>query len=295
MTILVIYHEDEQRSDLALTLTKKAIPYIECHSLKASFPLMADKSLDIRAIIVNYRWAKEETLFLETLAKDKHFLDIPLILILDDDARKEITIFKHTAPYHRLHMPFTEYTLHTTILNAENEFLQRRALRQEIKARESIIGAICSGTFRIKTFEEAEALTTMLSLACPEPDRIAFGLFELLANAIEHGNLEIDHEEKRRLMEKNCLRQEISRRLTLPEYQDRYVEIIFKREDNMVSFNIKDHGAGFNHNDYLDIDLAANQSYHGRGIALARMTSFDSLEYLGNGNNVAASAKFTAS
>ncbi|WP_339861763.1 ATP-binding protein [Paremcibacter congregatus] len=298
MTVLVIHDTNQTplkaggTSDIPGILTTCDCPFVEATSLKDALMLLTEKVGAIHTIIVNYRIIMENGNFLKQLTSTTTLRDIPLILRVDVQEQDRIKPFKHSAPYLWLQHPFTASSLYSMVLSAESEFAQRRALRREIHSRESVIGAITRGTFRIKTFDQAEALTTMLSLACPEPDRVAFGLFELLANGIEHGNLSISHEEKRELMAENKHRDEIQRRLHLPENKDKYVEIVFERESNLVTFKITDQGNGFDHDSYLEDDLLTNQTHHGRGIALARATSFDYLEYLDKGNKVLAVTKF---
>ncbi|MCF8473865.1 MAG: ATP-binding protein [Emcibacter sp.] len=292
MALLVIHNQDGKILDCNRNLKRHNYPFTDVNNVQDSMTFLANNHPETHAIIIDFNHILKEPDFLKTLATKDHLQDIPLILILDDIRSKEIKRFKHISPYQWLQRPFTPHTLHAMIHGAQSESRQRRQLRNQIHSRESVIGTITSGTFCIKTFEEAEALTTMLSLACPEPDRIAFGLFELLANAIEHGNLEISHKKKWCLMKKDTHRQEIERRLSMPKYKNRYVTIKFEQEGNLVSFKIEDQGRGFNFNDYLHIDLSANQTHHGRGIALARATSFDYLEYIGNGNKVLAITKF---
>ncbi|NOZ42167.1 MAG: ATP-binding protein [Alphaproteobacteria bacterium] len=163
---------------------------------------------------------------------------------------------------------------------------------REIYRDPGIFAKVKRGIFRLKTFTEAESLTAIIAESCPEPDRIALGLFELLANGIEHGNLGISHEEKWCLMKQDRYRQEINHRLAAPSYRDRYVEIAFDRQQKQIAFRIEDQGAGFDYNAFLNGDLSANDSCHGRGIALARSYSFDHMNYSGTGNKVLAITKF---
>lgn len=269
--------------------------YIESCGFERAYSLLESHKNNIHTIIMNYNDAMTDGKFLDNIAKHDSFRHIPLILTLNRGQTDHNKSFKHSSPYQWLHVPVEQSVLNAMVLSSRNEFLHHQDLRQEINKRESIIGTIKSGTFRIKTLEQANALTTMLSVACPEdPDRIAFGLFELLANAIEHGNLDISSEQKLHLVGEGLLQKEIDRRLGLPQYRDRYVDVTFERLDSIVTFSITDQGEGFNHENYQHIDLSTNQTYHGRGIALARATSFDYMEYLGSGNKVLAIAKFNA-
>ena len=266
---------------------------IKVDDLEVGSDRLSDAASDIHAIIVGYDQLRQDKIFLKKLSRDETLQDIPLILCLTCHEQKAPPLLKHSAPCYFLYLPCEDHMLHSMLVCGERELLQRRLLRQQIQSRQSVIGALRRGIFRLKNFEQAEALTTMLSLACPDSDRVAFGLFELLANSIEHGNLGIGSMEKKQLIEKNVRQTEINRRLALPEYKDKYVEVIFERDKDLVSFRIEDQGQGFDYAAYLDVDLAANQGYQGRGIALARATSFDYLEYMGNGNKVLAISKFS--
>jgi hypothetical protein len=82
--------------------------------------------------------------------------------------------------------------------------------------------------------------------------------------------------------------QEIQRRLQLPEYRDRLVEVSFEKVNKLICITIQDQGAGFNWQNYLDFSPERAFDLNGRGIALAYKLSIDQLQYLGNGNTVKA-------
>lgn len=51
-------------------------------------------------------------------------------------------------------------------------------------------------SFSFRSHKEAQTVTALLAKTCAQPERVATGLFELLVNAIEHGNLDISFDEK---------------------------------------------------------------------------------------------------
>lgn len=165
-------------------------------------------------------------------------------------------------------------------------------LRDEVAQRASAIGLIMGGLFQVRTLGEARNLSTMLSLACAEPSRVIVGLRELIVNAIEHGNLGITCEEKSELIRTGQWQAEIDRRLSLPEYRDRRATVQFRREDHRAIFQVRDEGAGFDYRRFLKFDPARLMAPNGRGIAMARSMSFDTLTYIGAGNDVIAIANF---
>ncbi|WP_417320440.1 ATP-binding protein [Emcibacter sp.] len=235
---------------------------------------------------------QDGTELVRDLNANKSLRDLPLIVIVEHEENYENLRQKYSGSIYWLHKPFKAVSLHSLVESAMEDLRQRRSLRQEIESRESVIGYIQKGTFRIKNFLQAEKVATMLSLSCPEPDRIAFGLFELLANAIEHGNLGISFEEKRKLLEHGTMQKEVLQRLGEPAYRDRYVEVEFELKDNEVVFQITDQGNGFDVDSFISAKIEPSSLPLGRGIALARETSFDTLEYLGKGNRVRATALF---
>jgi len=166
------------------------------------------------------------------------------------------------------------------------EFARLGLLRTELKKRSSAIGQIVQGQFRFKTRREAQNLATMLSMTCPNPMPIAIGLTELFINGVEHGCLDIGHDEKGRLIEDGILADEIERRRAMPEFCDRVVTVDFRREPNRLYFDVKDGGDGFDFESYI-ANSEGHSKKHGRGIMMAK-GCFESLAYKGNGNEVHA-------
>lgn len=293
MTLLLLFNHDMPESGISSLLDQKKYSCIEAKNLEAGFSILLNDNNDIHVIVVDHDLLMTDISFLKKLRDNEKFRDIPLIVATVDPERENIKPFSHCAPTYWLQPPFTYNSLLSMVTSADREFFHRRRLRREIDDCNSVFENLIRGTFHLKTFEQAESLTAILSRTCPEPDRVALGLFELLANGIEHGNLEISHEEKWSLLENNCYLAEINHRLGLPAYRDRYVECSFERKKDLIVFRIEDQGAGFNYDDYLGCDLSANEKCHGRGIALAQASSFDHLEYIGRGNRVMAVTRFT--
>jgi len=142
--------------------------------------------------------------------------------------------------------------------------------------------------FELRTAEEAGRLALFLAQAAPRPDSALLGLAELLLNAVEHGNLGITYAEKAELKRLDRWQEEVDRRSALRENHHKRVRVRFSREEGQLIFRISDDGPGFEWAKYLDLDPARAIDPNGRGIALARLTSFDSLDYPGCGNTVVA-------
>jgi hypothetical protein len=107
-----------------------------------------------------------------------------------------------------------------------------------------------------------------------------------MINAIEHGNLGITYREKTLLLMENDWRAEVERRQELPQFRKRMARVRFERLNDCLRFTIRDEGSGFNWQRYLEFDPTRIFDPNGRGIAMARRSSFCNIEFQGNGNTV---------
>lgn len=181
--------------------------------------------------------------------------------------------------------PFTEETMMATLKTALVDRQTYLSLQYEI--RHSRKKPLSSNRLVIRTLEEARDVAVLLAKLCQAPEIRGLGFLEILLNAIEHGNLGITYDEKSNLLAEGLWEQEVRYRLTLPENQAKVVEIfIYGDDDKTMSFLIRDQGNGFVWEDYLEFDPRRIMHDHGRGIAIAKAISFDTLAYRGCGNEV---------
>jgi len=211
---------------------------------------------------------------------------IPVIMQTSADTAHEVLEGIEAGAYYYLTKPYQKKILLGVVQSALKDFKTQQALQIEVQQNARTWSFLESGVFRFRTLKEARELAPLIANSCPQPERVVFGLGELLGNAVEHGNLQISYEEKSQLEEEDQLDAEIERRLTLPEYADKTVEVTFLRREGCIEISVKDQGKGFNWERYLALDEKRAFDSHGRGIAMAKVMSFDKLEYQGNGNHV---------
>ena len=190
--------------------------------------------------------------------------------------------------YYYLTKPYKRNELRTIVNAAVLDSIKYRKLEAETAKVFKAFACLKKGEFEVYTPEQGEQLSALLSSACPEPRKVVVGLWELILNGIEHGNLGISYEEKSQLNQDSQWNSEIARRLSLRENETKSVEIQMTRNNKYIEFIIEDMGEGFDWQDYIDISPERAFDSHGRGIAMAVMYSFDKVEYSGNGNIVSA-------
>jgi light-regulated signal transduction histidine kinase (bacteriophytochrome) len=117
---------------------------------------------------------------------------------------------------------------------------------------------------------------------------VAVGVWELLINAVEHGNLEITYADKTRLMQERRMLAEVAERLERPEFSHRIAVAVLERDEHTLTLMVEDDGPGFDWTPYLQLSPERAFHTHGRGIAMANALSFDELIYEGRGNRVTA-------
>ena len=230
---------------------------------------------------------------LRRMKRHPNLLSVPVILQTALAAGDEIIEGLDAGAYYYLTKPFEEQVLLSVLGTAVADRRRYRRAQQDSDLAVRTFGLMQEAAFVIRTLDEARDLATVLANACPEPKRVAIGLTELLLNAVEHGNLGISYAEKGRLRETGDWDREIATRLADPRYAERRVSVNYRRVDGAITVCIRDDGDGFDYTQYLDMDPSRVFDLHGRGIAMARMMSFDRLEYRGRGNEVEVAVNTT--
>jgi len=231
---------------------------------------------------------------METLEKIKShpvLMELPVILQTALASKQDIADGMKAGAYYYLTKPFEEEMLRSVIATAVEDRLRYRAIQDGLDQPSLMDQLMSEGKFTFRSLDEAREVATMLSSICPDPQRVVIGLSELLINAVEHGNLEISYDEKGKLKENGNWQEEVEKRLQMPEYASRSVSVEMEKNDSFVYFHISDDGEGFDFNSYLEMDPDRAFDNHGRGIAMSRMLSFDSLEYIDKGNQVKVGVK----
>ncbi len=223
---------------------------------------------------------------LHLLKKHARYLRVPVIMQTAVGSPEAVSEGLAAGAYYYLVKPYQRDMLLAIVDAAVSAYRERLQIELQIREQTQGYRLLKNGEFEFRTLTEARQLTLMLSQACPDPERVALGLSELLVNAVEHGNLGISYVDKTRLVQQGRWLEEVEDRLALPAYAKRRVRVHFHNADGEVTIRIEDEGAGFDWQPYLEFSASRAFDPHGRGISMARMVSFDSLEYQGCGNAV---------
>lgn len=216
---------------------------------------------------------------------------LPVILQTAFAGRDEILDGMRAGAYYYLTKPYDAETLAAVVATAARDFIEYRRLQDEVARGLECLTLIQSAVLTIRTIDQARDTAAVIANTCPDPAGAVIGLTELLVNAVEHGNLGITYEEKSALNASGGWEREVRRRMELPENAGKRVQLSIERNREELRFTIRDDGAGFPWIRFLEADPGRAFDNHGRGIAIARAISFNSVEYRDRGNEVVATVR----
>ena len=285
--ILVVDDEPLLLEILKEYLDEMGYSTIEANDGVEAWSILQEPSHQFDAIILDRMMPNMDGLEVLKKIKTHPTLNkVPVIMQTASVEKHEILEGLQAGCYYYLTKPYERDVFTSIVKTAVSDYLNYCSLQEELQKQSQSLMLLNYGEFSFRTLDESRVLTTLLAAACPEPDTIAMGLSEMLVNAVEHGNLGIGYSAKSRLLAERKWEQEIKQRLEQPENTNLYVTVRFKRSADKISIVIKDQGEGFEWQQYLEISPERSGDSHGRGIAMANLLSFDSIEYKGNGNEV---------
>ena len=288
--LLVVDDEDINRQTLRYCLEPVGFQIDEAgDGVEAWHALSQGRSI-YDAILLDRRMPEMDGM--ELLAKIKAedgLRDIPVVMQTAMDSEQEIIDGIEAGVYYYLTKPYDVDVLVSVVRSATEEYARHCRIQSELAKRSGAVRLMTSGRFELRTPKEADALAVLLASSLPRSSAVAMGFSELLINAIEHGNLEIDYEKKTELIAEGEWEDAIQNRLDQPPFRDRRVTVDVARNTAEARFTITDEGTGFDWQAYMDLTMDRVFDTHGRGIAMARKLSFSTLAYKGRGNVVEVS------
>jgi DNA-binding response OmpR family regulator len=286
--LLLIGSDQNSEGFLRTTLEKEGFQLTFVKTPEEAKRLIFEKPASFYSAYLfdDHQQTEQNLNLLQILKADSQYAIVPAIFQTDSRHSQEIELSLANGAYFFLLKPFTKDLLFSVLKAALKGFTNHQELTSRVADIENIRTMIDQAQFHIRTIQDAKSLSSVLAYMTPNPRESRVGLFELMVNAIEHGNLKISYQEKTKLIQQNILQKEILKRLTLPENHKKLVTVLFNRTPQQLEFTITDTGNGFDYLPYLEFSVERAMDNHGRGILIANKLSFDELEYLNNGSKV---------
>lgn len=225
---------------------------------------------------------------LKKLQADKQLSHIPVVIQSARASKEDVIEGIEAGAFYYLTKPYNEEQFSNVIRNCFRNYHVYHKLQTVLQGNASSMRLLEEATFKFRTLDDVHAIAMLVASACPASDRSMAGLFELMVNAVEHGNLGIGYDTKSHLNKEGQWAEEVDRRQSLESNQDKFAQINFLRKKDHIEITISDHGKGFDWQSYMDFSIERILDDHGRGIAIANNISFDHLEYNDSGTEVHA-------
>jgi DNA-binding response OmpR family regulator len=223
---------------------------------------------------------------LKLIRAEASLTELPVVMLTSANKTEDIVEGLAAGAYYYLIKPATQEILSRVVKSALQDSLKKRELHERIGQHINNMLLLRQAVFSYRTLQEAKDLALFLADISMSPDRTVTGYSELLINAVEHGNLGISYAEKSLLLSEGRWVEEVEQRLLSPLHSSQEIEVVVEKKADILSVKITDQGQGFDWHKYIQFDPERAFDLHGRGIAMSKVLSFDSLEYLGKGNSV---------
>jgi DNA-binding response OmpR family regulator len=225
---------------------------------------------------------------LKLIRANSNLLDLPVVMLTSANKTEDIVEGLAAGAYYYLIKPATQEVLSRVVKSALEESKKKEDLLARLGLHQNNLRLLRLAKFSFRTLQEAKDLALFLADLSMNPERTVSGYSELLINAVEHGNLGITYAEKSQLLAESRWTEEVELRQSSPQHIDQVVEVLLDKNEDQISVTITDQGNGFDWQRYLQFEPERAFDLHGRGIAMSKGLSFDSVEYVGKGNVVVA-------
>jgi DNA-binding response OmpR family regulator len=289
VTVLVVDDEEFNLELIADYLSDGGITAVSANRGMKAWELLQAEPEKYSAVLVDRMMPGMDGIDLLTRIKAEPRLSmLPVIMQTASTGKQHMLEGLQAGAYYYLTKPYDRQTLLAIVNTAISDYQRYSLLRENVQQTAHTLKMMDKGFFTYQTLEDGRSLAALLANACDDANRVVLGLTELMVNAVEHGNLEIDYDEKSRLNLAGKWEKEVMARLESEQFSNKRVRVEFERQSDQVVFNIIDQGNGFDWSNYLHISPERAFDTHGRGIAMANTISFDQIEYCGVGNEVRA-------
>lgn len=226
--------------------------------------------------------------FIRAMRAGPGFKRVPVIMQTAAATPQQVAEGLAEGVFFYLTKPFKREMLQAVLHNALSHHAAYRGLEESLRKADAAAAHLDSCRFTFRSLADVDVISAFLARAYPNPGDALVGIRELMVNAVEHGNLEITYESKGALVDYGAWHAEIGRRLAMPPYRERAAQVTLERKADGIVLTVRDQGAGFDWRRYVVFDPARAHDCHGRGIAMSRALSFDSVDYVEPGNCVVA-------
>ena len=270
---LIVEDSITERTLLTALARKQGLNVLQAGDAESARAVVERETPDL--ILLDVHLPGVDGLSLLSHIRDEHPF-VPVVVISSSTDARLVEDALNLGAVNFLHKPIKaaefRFVVHRIARLLEEEEDVQEAL-ESITERSTQMSIPCNPALlpRVVAYLGGEVRQHYPGHSVPLPD-IKLALYEALANAVEHGNLEIGWEDKgEALSDSNGLRDLVALRCSTAPYAGRvvHVSVVYRPEE--VEYRIRDEGQGFDPEGYDSARALSNtERLHGRGLALIR-------------------------
>ena len=286
-SILVVDDDNRNLKIIEFAASEENYNLFLCSDAAAAFAVLKEHWESINVILLDWMMPGMSGIeMLGEIKKNPNWKNIPVIFETAKSRKEDILEGINAGAYYYLTKPFDMKVLLAIIKAAEKEYLRYKSLVKNVSVVPGVQPFFTKGEFSFKTIKEGENIIHWLAYYWYNREESTQGIFELVTNAVEHGNLNISYAEKAELMAEDLYEQEIEKRYEDSKYNYKEVRLEFEIYERSLNIVITDQGNGFDYKNYLDFSPDRAFDLNGRGIAMAKKMYLDEIKYKEPGNSV---------
>lgn len=283
--ILCVDDEDFNLDIIQKHLRKAGYETITAENGQEAWDILTRNASEIDLILLDRMMPVMDGItLLKKVKSHPRFEKLPVIMQTAANSSEQVVEGIESGAYYYITKPYASEVLLSIVASAVRDHKEQQELETKIIKANAVLSITRSAHYKLKTHQQARELAVHLSAFSKHPSRVVVALTAILSNSIEHGNLEIGHDRKQDLLMEGKWEQELEFRMALPEYRNRWIDVMVERVSNGVKVRIVDEGKGFRWQEYIDFEPRRMTDPNGRGIAMANAITPGCLQYSGSGN-----------
>lgn len=288
--VLLVHNQIDTSKRIFAALQNAGFDVEFAENSRRALAIMEARHHEIGVVVLDVGTATAEAYNLaETIHCSSDYRSLSVATLSDNNtAAARIYAAAGIMPLYSLTYPLNPKKLASSLQAAIADTQRKRDLATHVTGAAASFDILESCRFSVRTLQDVERSAYMAASCFSQPARAIHGLEELLLNAVEHGNLEIGHEQKFELLKSGGWTSEIQKRLESENFGARKVDFAVVKRDGGTSAVITDQGHGFDWQSIMNGTSESGKRIQGRGISRARLMSFDKIAFNDAGNRVVA-------
>ena len=182
-TVLVMNDVDHHIEPLSQDLHEQGYTVLMAEDGDHGWELIHDPDEAIQAILLNKMMLTQDGMeFIARVHNEPHFTQLPIILQTNQNERESVAEGINAGVYYYLPTSYAKEEMVSLVQSAITDYQDSTAICKDLQQFNRKLHLVRGSHFEVQTIEEAKYLATFLAQFFPDPERVVFGIVELIVN-----------------------------------------------------------------------------------------------------------------